>query len=68
MTSLPDRQTQTSPITVGIDVAKASVEVAFSDRSPGRGYANEEADHAAADPRCARCCSWQPWSLLASTR
>lgn len=47
MTSLPNRQTQTSTITVGIDVAKASVEVALSDRSPGREYANEQADHAA---------------------
>jgi transposase len=47
MTSLPDRQTQTSTITVGIDVAKASVEVAFSDRSANRGYANAESGHSA---------------------
>ena len=46
MTSLPDRQRETSPITVGIDVAKASVEVAFSDRAATRSHTNDETGHA----------------------
>ena len=46
MTSLPNRQTETA-ITVGIDVAKASVEAAFSDRLSNRSHTNDEAGHAA---------------------
>jgi len=47
MTSQPNRQTPGSPITVGIDVAKASVEMALSDRSSTRSHTNDEAGHAA---------------------
>lgn len=47
MTSLPNRQTETSTITVGIDVAKASFEAGFSDRSATRSHTNDEAGHAA---------------------
>lgn len=47
MTSLPNRQTETSTITVGIDVAKASFETAFSDRGSTGSHTNDEAGHAA---------------------
>lgn len=47
MTSLPNRQTDTSTITVGVDVAKASFETGFSDRSSTRSHTNDEAGHAA---------------------
>jgi len=47
MTSLPNQPTETKPITVGVDVAKASFETAFSDRSSTRSHANDEAGHAA---------------------
>ena len=47
MTSLPDRQRETSITTVGIDVAKASFETAFSDRSSTSSHSNDEAGHAA---------------------
>ena len=46
MTSLPNRQTETA-ITAGIDVAKASVETAFSDRLTSCSHTNDEAGHAA---------------------
>lgn len=45
MTSLPNRQTEVT-ITVGIDVAKASLEAAFSDRLSSRSVTNDEAGHA----------------------
>lgn len=47
MTSLPNRQTETSTITLGIDVAKATFETAFSGRSTTRSQSNDEAGHAA---------------------
>lgn len=47
MTSLPNRQMETSTTTVGIDVAKASFEVAFSGRTSSRGHTNDEAGHTA---------------------
>ena len=47
MTSQPNRQTPSSPITVGIDVAKATVEMASSNRSTTRSHTNDEAGHAA---------------------
>lgn len=47
MTSLPNQQRETSNITVGIDVAKASFETALSDRGSTSSHANDEADHAA---------------------
>jgi transposase len=46
MTSLPNRPTEMSTITVGIDVAKATVEMALSDRAATSSHANEEAGHA----------------------
>lgn len=45
MTSLPNQQTPTNTITVGIDVAKASVEVALSDRNSTRSHTNDETGH-----------------------
>lgn len=47
MTSLLNQQTPSSPITVGIDVAKASVEMASNDRSTTRSHTNDEAGHTA---------------------
>ncbi len=47
MTSLPNRHTETSTITLGIDVAKASFESAFSDRSSTSSHPNDEVGHAA---------------------
>src|SRR5574337_39957 len=47
MTSLPNRQTETSTMTLGIDVAKATFETAFSGRSTTRSQSNDEAGHAA---------------------
>ena len=47
MTSLPNRQTETSTITAGIDVAKATLEMALSDRAATSSHANDEAGHAA---------------------
>lgn len=47
MTSLPNRQTETSTITVGIDVAKASFEAGFSDRTATDSHTNDDAGHAA---------------------
>lgn len=46
MTSLLNH-TQMGPITVGIDVAKATLEVASSDRALQGSHANDEAGHAA---------------------
>lgn len=47
MTSLPNRQSQTSTITVGIDVAKATFETGFSDRAATLSHTNDEAGHTA---------------------
>lgn len=47
MTSLPNRQTETSTMTLGIDVAKASFETAFSGSSTTRSHTNDEAGHTA---------------------
>jgi transposase len=44
MTSLPDRSNET-PLTVGVDVAKATVEVGFSDRDQTLGASNDESGH-----------------------
>ena len=46
MTSLLNRTNET-PLTVGVDVAKATLEVAFSDASAALAPANDEAGHAA---------------------
>jgi transposase len=46
MTSLPNR-TNDAPLTVGVDVAKATLEVGFSDREATLAQANDEAGHAA---------------------
>ncbi len=46
MTSLPNRPND-APLTVGVDVAKATLEVGFSDRDPTLAPANDEAGHAA---------------------
>lgn len=46
MTSQPDTS-NTKTITVGIDVAKATLEVALSDRAVTLSYTNDEAGHAA---------------------
>ena len=46
MTSLPNR-TSDAAITVGVDVAKATLEVAFSDREATLSLLNDEAGHAA---------------------
>ena len=46
MTSLPNRTSETT-LTVGVDVAKATLEVAFSDASAGLGPSNDEAGHEA---------------------
>jgi transposase len=46
MTSLPNH-TSISSLTVGIDVAKATLEVGLSDRSATHSHANDEAGHAA---------------------
>src|SRR6266508_1777577 len=46
MTSLPNR-TNDTPLTVGVDVAKAALEVGFSDRDATLAPANDEAGHAA---------------------
>jgi transposase len=46
MTSLPNR-TNDSPLTVGVDVAKATLEVGFSDRDATLAPANDELGHAA---------------------
>ena len=46
MTSLPNR-TNDAPLTVGVDVAKATLEVGFSDRDAPLAPANDEAGHAA---------------------
>jgi len=46
MTSLPNR-TNDAPLSVGVDVAKATMEVGFSDRDATLAPANDEAGHAA---------------------
>jgi len=46
MTSLPNRSNE-APLTVGIDVAKASLEIGFSDREATLTPGNDEAGHAA---------------------
>ena len=46
MTSLPNR-TNDAPLTVGVDVAKATLEVGFSDRDATLAPANDESGHAA---------------------
>ena len=46
MTSLPNR-TNDAPLSVGVDVAKATLEVGFSDRDATLGPAYDEAGHAA---------------------
>jgi transposase len=46
MTNLPN-QTSDAPLSVGVDVAKATLEVGFSDREPTLAPANDEAGHAA---------------------
>ncbi len=46
MTSLPNR-TNEAPLSVGVDVAKATLEVGFSDREATLAPANDEAGHAA---------------------
>jgi len=46
MTSLPNRPRETSTITAGIDVAKATLELALSDRAATSSHANDEAGHA----------------------
>jgi transposase len=46
MTSLPNR-TNDAPLSVGVDVAKATLEVGFSDRDATLVPANDEAGHAA---------------------
>lgn len=46
MTSLPNH-TSMSSLTVGIDVAKATLEVGLSDRAATSSHANDEAGHAA---------------------
>jgi transposase len=46
MTSLPSR-TNDAPLSVGVDVAKATLEVGFSDREATLAPGNDEAGHAA---------------------
>ena len=46
MMSLPNRTNET-PLTVGVDVSKATLEVGFSDRDVTLAPANDEAGHAA---------------------
>lgn len=46
MTSLPNRSND-APLTVGVDVAKATLEVGFSDREATLAPTNDEAGHAA---------------------
>ena len=46
MTSLPNRIND-APLSVGVDVAKATLEVGFSDRDATLALANDEAGHAA---------------------
>ena len=46
MTSLPNR-TNDAPLTVGVDVAKATLEAGFSDKDATLAQANDEAGHAA---------------------
>jgi transposase len=46
MTSLPNR-TNDAPLSVGVDVAKATLEVGFSDREATLAPTNDEAGHAA---------------------
>ena len=46
MTSLPNR-TNAAPLSMGVDVAKATLEVGFSDREATLALANDEAGHAA---------------------
>ena len=46
MMSLPNRSNET-PITVGVDVAKATLEVALSNRAATLAHTNDEAGHAA---------------------
>jgi transposase len=46
MMSLPNRTNET-PLTVGVDVAKATLEVGFSDRNATLAPTNDEAGHAA---------------------
>jgi transposase len=45
MTRLPNR-TNDAPVTVGVDVAKATLEVGFSDSEPTLALNNDEAGHA----------------------
>ena len=45
MTGLPNRTNETA-LTIGVDVAKATLEVAFSDASAPLAPANDEAGHA----------------------
>lgn len=49
MTSLPMRQTETSTSSVGMDVAKASFQIAFSCRSSTASHTNDEARQAQLD-------------------
>ena len=53
MTSLPNRSNQT-PITVGVDVAKATLEVALSSATTTQSLSNDEAGHAALLAQLAR--------------
>jgi len=47
MTSLPNRHSEMSTVAMGIDVAKAAVEVALSNRLATFSLANDDAGHAA---------------------
>ena len=47
MMSLPNRSNETTPVTVGVDVAKATLEVGLSSSAATRTQGNDEAGHAA---------------------
>ena len=56
MTSLPNR-TNDAPLTVGVDVAKATLEVGFSDQLPTLAPTNDEAGHQALLAHLAGLCA-----------